>query len=229
MLIIFLRTILLYCTIILALRIMGKKQIGELQPSELVITIMISELASIPMQDLSVPLIHGILPILTLLVLEVILTFISLKNRWLRNVISGTPSILIENGVINEIEMRKLRFNIDDLFEELRLTNNVNIKDIQYAILETSGQISIIPKPEKKPLTREDMNIKNNDSYPIILISDGEIDLINLDRSNKNIKWLTNELKKRKLEVKNIFLAYIDNKGNFIYQVKNKVKEKKEK
>ena len=150
MLITFIRTIILYLLVITAIRVMGKRQIGELHPSELVVTIMISELAAIPMQATSVPLIYGILPILTLIIAEVLFSYITLKSEKARSIISGKPSILIKNGIINENELRKLRFNLNDLLEELRINNYPNIKDVEFAILETSGQLSVIPKSQKE-------------------------------------------------------------------------------
>jgi len=152
----FLRTIILYALVVIGLRVMGKRQIGELQPSELVIAIMLAELASIPMQATGIPLISGIIPILTLITLEVFLSFISLKSKKFREIVSGKPSILVHNGTINKQEMEKLRFNNDDLMEELRLGGSPNVQDIQYAILETNGQLSIMLKKDNQPLTLKD-------------------------------------------------------------------------
>jgi len=158
-LIVFARTIILFLLVMIVIRVMGKRQIGELQPFELVLAIMIAELATVPMEDKEIPLINGIIPILTLLLLQVAITFISLKSDKLRGVISGTPSVLIENGKIIESELRKLRYNLTDLLEQLRLKNFPNIADVEYAILETSGELSIIPKSQKRPVTPEDLNI----------------------------------------------------------------------
>ncbi len=159
MIIIFLRTIILYTTIILAMRIMGKRQIGDLQPSEMVVTIMISELASIPMQATGTPLLAGIIPILTLITAEVIISYFSLKNKSARDIISGSPSIVIQNGQINMEEMKKMRMTLDDLMEELRLKNCDNIDDVKYAIVETNGRLSLLLKDSAKPATTK--NVKN--------------------------------------------------------------------
>jgi uncharacterized membrane protein YcaP (DUF421 family) len=132
--------------VIFAMRVMGKRQIGELQPSELVVTIMISDLASIPMQTSGVPMLAGVIPILTLVVAEIMLSFIALKFPKMRRIISGQISVVIHNGKINQHEMEKLRMNMDDLMEELRLANCPNVKDVQLALVETNGKLSVQPK-----------------------------------------------------------------------------------
>jgi len=135
---------------------MGKRQIGELQPSELVVAIMISELASIPMQATGIPLLAGIIPIITLIALEVLLSFGALKSKKFRNITCGTPSILVHDGRIMRDEMDKMRFNNDDLSEELRLAGCTDITSVQYAILETNGQLSLVLKKDNQPLTVKD-------------------------------------------------------------------------
>lgn len=160
----FLRTIILYLLVVVGLRIMGKRQIGEMQPSELVVAIMISDLASIPMQDIGIPLLSGIIPIFTLIIMEIVLSQISLKSRKFRNMLTGKPNVIIHNGHLLREEMKKLRFNNDDLKEQLRIQGYVKIDDIQYAILETNGQLSIIPKPKKHEATVEDVEKSVEDS-----------------------------------------------------------------
>lgn len=140
---------------------MGKRQVGEMQPSELVVAIMISDLASIPMQDVGIPLLSGVIPIFTLIVIEIALSQTSLKSRKFRKLLTGKPSVIIHNGKILRDEMEKLRFNHDDLKEQLRIQGYVGIKDINFAILETNGQLSIIPKPQKQQVSVEDLK-KNN-------------------------------------------------------------------
>lgn len=146
MLIAFVRTIILYILVVAALRLMGKRQIGQLQPSELVVAMMISELASIPMENVGTPLVNGVIPILTLIIAEATFSFLTLKSRKVRKIISGSPTILIEKGQVLEKEMERLRFNIDDLMEELRTNGYSNLMDVEYAIIETNGMLSIIPK-----------------------------------------------------------------------------------
>jgi uncharacterized membrane protein YcaP (DUF421 family) len=144
------RTIILYLIIVLVLRLMGKRQIGQLQPFELVIILMISELAAIPSQDTGIPLIAGLLPVLVLLLLGVTISQISLKSEKARAVICGTPTVLIDKGYILEDQLRKLRYNLSDLLEQLRVKNVPDIADVEYAILETNGQLSVIPKSMKR-------------------------------------------------------------------------------
>ena len=136
---------------------MGKRQIGEMQPSELVVAIMISDLATIPMQDVAIPLFSGVIPILTLIVMEIVLSWISLKNKRFRRLMTGKPNVIIHNGKILEEEMKNLRFNMDDLNEQLRIQGYTGISNINFAILETNGQLSIIPKPKNKQASVEDV------------------------------------------------------------------------
>jgi uncharacterized membrane protein YcaP (DUF421 family) len=150
MILVIIRTLILYTATVVFLRIMGKRQIGQLQPYELVVIIMISELAAVPMQNTGVPLINGLVPIFVLFASEVTLSFISLKSERARGIICGKPSILIQNSRIMEEEMRKIRYNINDLLEQLRAKDVTNIADVEYAILETSGQLSVVLKSDKE-------------------------------------------------------------------------------
>jgi uncharacterized membrane protein YcaP (DUF421 family) len=204
------------------MRVMGKRQIGELQPFELVITIMISELASLPMQDTRIPLIHGVIPIVTLLLLEIIISILQLKSETARLVLSGKPSILINKGIIDYKIMKSQRVNLNDLFEEIRLQGYYNLEDIEYAILETSGQLSIIPKTNLSNATKEDLNIQTaQDGLPITLILDGKINHKNLIIAGKNEKWLLDILKSKKVnDYSKVFIAIINSKGKFYMQLK---------
>lgn len=216
------RTLILYFTSMIALRLMGKRQIGQLQPFELVIAIMISELASLPMQDTRIPLINGIIPVATLLIIQIIVSIIQLKSEKVQELLSGRPSILIENGQINIAELRNQRLNVNDLMEELRLGGYYDFEDIQYAILETSGQLSIIPNCDNEPPTRKDMNIKaQQDKLPITLIEDGNLKYDGLKRANKSINWLNSQLENNNIKsYKDVFIGMIDSKSNFYYQLK---------
>lgn len=223
MFIVLIRTIILYALVVLTMRLMGKRQIGELEPFELVISIMISDLASLPMQDTRIPLIHGIIPILTLLVLQSIITIVELKFDNFAAIITGKPSILIENGKINIKELGSQRLSFHDLIEELRLNGYYNISDVQYAILETSGQLSIMPKVENSPATKEDLKINaSQEQLPVTLILDGKMDIRNLKFINKSENWLYSQLKANNIKsVKEVFLATMDSKGEFFYQLKD--------
>jgi uncharacterized membrane protein YcaP (DUF421 family) len=179
----------------LTVRLMGKHQIGQLQPFELVITIMISELAAIPMQDTEIPLLYGIIPIVTLLFIQTSLSLITLKSARARSFICGKASILIENGHINETEMARLRYSLTDLLEQLRLKNIANIADVEFAILETSGKLSVILKAQKRPVNPEDLQIQTAyEGLPLTLILDGKIQRHNLQKNKLSEEWLHAQL-----------------------------------
>ena len=216
------RTLILYLTVITALRIMGKRQLGELQPSELVVAIMISDLASVPMQDIGTPIISGIIPAITLIAAEVFLSFASLKSNMVRRFLSGSPSIVVYEGHINEKELNRLRFNINDLLEELRINGFYDITDVQTAIVETSGKLSIIPKDGSRTVSVSDMGIRNPDKegLPYILIADGEINKSELYRAGKSMEWLTQEMKKRGYMPKQVFICSLDINGRLFVQAK---------
>ena len=226
MLVILVRTLILYVIVIISVRIMGKRQIGEMQPSELVVAIMISDLASVPMQSIDIPLISGIIPVLTLIVAEVFMAFLSLKSKLFRQIISGEPSILISNGSIDEDELRRQRFNLNDLLEQLRVCGYPNIADIETAVLETNGQVSVLPKKEARTITVRDMNLKNakSETLPCMIISDGKLNKSELLRSGKSERWLDNQLRKRNIsDIKKVFVASFDiNDGLYIQEKKKK-------
>ncbi|NEZ47082.1 DUF421 domain-containing protein [Clostridium niameyense] len=223
MFIVLIRTIILYFLVILSMRLMGKKQIGELEPFELAITIMISELASLPMQDTEIPLLHGVIPILTLLVIQTTVSILQLKSEKIRLWVNGKPSILIDQGKIIKQELKNQRFNINDLMEELRLQGYYDIQDVEYAILETSGQLSVIPKTNKATVTKEDLFIQaSQDKVPITLILDGEVNLDNLKVAQKDEKWLKDQLKQNQISsYSELIIALINSKGQFYYQKKD--------
>lgn len=224
MFIVMIRTVILYILVVIILRLMGKRQIGELEPFELVIAIMVSELAALPMQDVRIPLIHGVIPIVTLLMLQLAITVLEIKSEKAGAIITGTPSIIIKNGEIDIQELRNQRLSYNDLMEELRLNGYFNISDIQYAILETSGQLSIMPKNSSAQVTREDLKLNiPEEKLPINIILDGKLNQNNLKISNKNKEWVLKQLKSKNIDsIENAFLATIDSKGNFFCQVKEK-------
>ncbi len=218
--IVFIRTLVLYIVVVAVMRIMGKRQIGELQPFELVIAIMLSELAAVPMQDTGIPLIHGLIPILTLMFLEIFLSYITLKSRRIRKLVCGTASVLIQHGRIMEEELRRQRFNLDDLMEELRLSGYLNISDIEYAILENSGRLSIIPKSLRSPVTRRDLNLSQpEEELPVSLVLDGQLNYKNLNYLGKDRKWLLNKLKEYNInKIEDAFIAMLDSNGELYVQ-----------
>lgn len=197
----FSRTIILYALIMAGLRLMGKRQIGELEPSELVLTMMLSDLATVPMQDFGKPLLSGVIPILTLLALSMLLSQLSLKSLWFRTLSCGKPTILIENGKLRQEAMRKNRFTIDELLEELRGQGICDIQTVKFAVLETSGQLSILPWPKEQPPTAKQLrlDVKDDVALPRILINDGRIITKNLEDCGKDEQWLNGQLKKHGL------------------------------
>ena len=213
------RTIILYTLVILSLRVMGKRQLGEMQPSELVVAIMISDLAAVPMQAIDIPLVNGITPVLTLIVAEIFMSYISLKSRKFRKLISGEPSIVIYNGHVNEGELERLRFNMNDLLEQLRISNYPNIADVDCAIMETNGTLSIIPKNSAKAVTLSDLNITSEqEKLQHLIISDGRINHKELAQTGKKTEWLTKELKKKNISEKDVFFAIYDFNQGLIFQ-----------
>ena len=224
MIISFLRTVILYGLVICALRLMGKRQIGELQPSELVVAIMISDLASVPMSDTAIPLANGIVPILTLIIAEVVLSYLSLKSEGVRNLLTGKPSVIIRNGIICQEEMRRARYNMEDLLEELRLKDYINIGDVYMAVLETNGELTIVPKSDKRPLKAEDLQIKSaQETIPYVLISDGKLRKQHLKESGFNMVWVEKQLKRHNISsVKDVFLLSVDDQQNMVLQIKAK-------
>lgn len=219
------RTLILYGTVILSLRVMGKRQLGELQPSELVVAIMISDLASVPMQAIDMPLLSGILPVLTLIVAEVLLSYISLKSRRARSFLTGVPNIVIYDGKVIETELRKLRFNVNDLISELRLNGCFDISEVAVAVVETSGKISVIEKQGAQAATVEDIkgNIQKRDGLPYMLISDGRINKEELKRSGHSAAWLSEEIKKYGAEdIKDVFIASLNTADEMFVQRKEK-------
>lgn len=222
MLIIIIRTIVLFAVTVLVLRLMGKRQIGQLQPYELVVIIMISELAAIPMSDTGLPLVSGLIPIFILLTAQVVLSYLSLKSHTAREFICGKPSILIKESYIQEDEMRRLRYNINDLLEQLRAKGVSNVNDVDYAILETSGELSVFFKSQKRPVQTGDLGIiPPLERLSISVIMDGKIINENLSTMDLNLKDLENKLNNLGVyNLDDVFYASLDTYGNVFYQMK---------
>lgn len=228
MLIIFIRAAVLYLFIVVIMRLMGKKQIGELQPTELVVALVIADLSAVPMENLNTPIFYGIIPILTLFIIGEIFSYIALKSDKARGIIYGKPSIIIEHGKILEPEMRKQRFNINDLLEQLRISGYPLLADVEYAILETTGELSIIPKSDKRPVTVGDMKLKvQQEDLPITAIIDGRVFTYNLHLMNLDEEWLNEQLSKNNIaSPKDVFFAYVENGSDFKFQMKENGKSK---
>ena len=215
----FLRTMILYFLIMLGLRLMGKRQIGELEPAELVLTMMISDLAAVPMQDFGIPLLSGVIPILTLLALSMLLSQLSLRHLRLREVLWGTPAVLIREGVLQQAVMEKNRYTLDELLEELRGQGYFRLEDVKYAVLENSGQLSVLPWQRAQPPTAARLGLDGEDdgSFPTVIISDGHLLSRNLRRCGRNEAWLYKTLKAHRLAVPSeVFLLTVDEAGKVL-------------
>ena len=221
MLIIFIRSIFLYIIVLVVMRLMGKREIGQLQPFELAISIMIADLASTPMEDTGIPITNGIIPILALLVMHLVISILNMKSMKARQILCGKPSILIYRGRIDEKMLKKERFTINELEERLRGNNIVNIGDVEYAILETSGQITVIQKPNKRNTIPEDFGIQPEyEGISYDLVVDGKVMYENLKILEKDYNWLKKQVNKFGILPEQALLVTIDGKGNFFCQEK---------
>ena len=223
MIITFIRSIILYIIVLVVMRLMGKREIGQLQPFELAISIRIADLASIPMSDSGIPITNGIIPILGLLVMHLIISIINMKSIKGRGIICGKPSILIYRGRIDEKVLKKERFTINELEERLRGNNIVNIGDVEYAILETNGQVTVIQKPDKRNTIPADFNIQPEyEGIPYDLVIDGKIMYDNLKQIGKNYEWLRKQVNKFNIKPEEALLVTLDGKGQMFCQSKSK-------
>ena len=223
MVVTFIRAIILYILVLLVMRLMGKREIGQLQPFELVISVMIADLASTPMADVGIPIFDGIVPILALLVVDLLISAINLRSINLRKIICGKPSILVYRGRIDDKTLKKEKFTINELQERLRGSNVFSMADVEYAILETSGEITVIQKPEKRGTIPQDFGIvPEYDGLSYDLIVDGKIMYENLKQLGKDSNWLQKEVLKQKAKPHDILLMTIDGKGEIFCQKKEK-------
>ena len=227
MIIIFIRTLLLYCFVLVSMRIMGPGELSQMQPFQLVVIMMIAELAALPMEDTALPLINGFIAIFGLLFAEVVISFINLKSEKARGIICGKPSLLINKGSVNEQELKRLRINMNDLMEQIRSKEYHNIADVEFAILETNGDLSIIPKPNKRTINLDDLHLKESyDGLPVALILDGYINRGNLEELHLTEDWLKAQLEDKGFSSeKQILLCFIDANKNLYIQKKDAYKE----
>lgn len=211
MTIILLRTLILYFVVVFSVRLMGKRQLGELQPSELVITILISNIATLSLEDREIPLLHGILPILVLVCFEVLISFLSLKSLRIRKWISGSPQIIIRDGVIDQNMLHELRFTIDDLMTSLRTNGIFDVNEVQFAIVETNGTVSFNLKSAYQPAQRGDVSAaENSEDPPQIVISDGQLREAALSSIGFDRAWLDNVLQRNAVRLGEVFLMTAD-------------------
>lgn len=215
----YVRTIFLYLILIFVIRMMGKRQIGEMEPSEFVVTMLVANLASIPMQDGAIPLFSGLVPILTVLGMELVISWLTAKSLRMRKLFCGKPVILVENGQILEDNLRATRITLDELTGHLRQKDVLNISDVQIAILETNGELSVFPFPEKMPACAADAKIQvQPQSLPVTVICDGTVMEENLKALGKDDRWLAEILKKQGADIPGILLFMADADGNVYLQ-----------
>ncbi len=216
MLIVLIRAIILYVLIIFSIRLMGKRQIGELQPSELVITILVSNIATLPIEDLNLPMLMGIIPILALVSLDVIMSAVSLKSRFIRKIVSGTPKIIIKDGILDQNMLRDLRFSIDDLMEALREYSIFDINEVQFAVVETTGSVNIYQKYQNQPCTAGMLELEGKTKNPHqLIIDDGELVENSLELLKLGEGWLMGILSDNGVCIKDVFIMTADETGAF--------------
>ena len=216
------RTLILYFTVICVVRLMGKRQIGELQPSELVITLLLSEIIAMPMENNDIPLISTIIPVMILVTLEIITSAISMKSLKFRFLVQGHPIIIIRNGVLQQKEMKKLRLTIDDVLESLRQKDIFDISLVAYGIIETNGKMSVMLKPDYETVTNKNAEIKVQDSgIPCVVITDGQIERSSFGDCNMTDEKLKKIIKKQNIDVSNTLLMTLDKSGKSVVIEKN--------
>ncbi len=221
MLTLVLRTIIIYAILILVLRLTGKRQIGELQLSELITALLLSELASAPIGNVRIPLLHAIIPIVTLVVLEVMISFFVTKSAKLKKVFDGTPAILVRWGVIDQEKLGKVRISVEELLGQMRLKGFAHLEDIAYGIMEHNGQISFLPTKAAQPPTADDLAqsfSENGIDHPVIV--DGVINTRALQAIQKDEKWLYTQIHKQKLHLADVFLCTANDDGSCRFLVK---------
>ena len=223
----FFRTVILYMVLITGLRLTGKRQIGELEPNELVLTMLLSDLAAVPMQDFGIPLLNGVLPIVTILCLSVLMSLLSLRSVRFRSLVCGEPTVIIRHGEWQQKAMQRNRLTVDELMEELRCQGVTDLTAVKYAVLETSGQLSVLLYPKDQPLTPQQAGVTVADDLflPRVIISDGRLLQENLRAAGYEEKWLLGQLKKAGArEAREVFLLTVDEAGSVVCILKEGTK-----
>ena len=216
-----LRTLILYLSVVIAVRVMGKRQIGELDPSELVITILISDLVAIPMQDLGIPLFAGVIPIVTLISVEILMSFFSLKSRRFRRLINGQPAIIIRKGKLDIHKLRQMRLTTDEVIETLRKQSVSSVSDVKYGVIEPDGSLSIVLKQPQQPVTAEMLGLSPKDQgLPVVVVSDGKLVPRSLQLLQRDEQDVVNQLRNQGLTIAEVFLMTLDDCGNIFVQPK---------
>ena len=218
MLIAIVRTLILYIFIITALRLMGKRQISDMQPSELVVTLVVSDIASLPMQNTSQPLLSGMIPVMVLVGLEILTSVLMMKSRTVRKLVCGNPVVVIEDGRLLQKQMKRLRMTNSDLMEQLRQQNVFSLNDVQYCIVETNGALSILEKPEKRVPNAEEAGVTVEDNKPeAVVVSDGKLLKEGLSLCQKDERKVINILSENHIPINSVFLMTMD--GNGAYRI----------
>lgn len=209
------RSIILYLIIVFGIRLLGKHQVSELEPAEFVLALIIADVASVPMQDYGIPLLMGVVPIVVLLCLSMVLSVLTLKSLKLRALLTGVPSILVKDGKPDQKELRRTRMTMDEVLEELRLQGYTDLSAIKYAILETNGQLSVLPYAAQRPPSARELDVSVTDAgLPLVLINDGRLISANLKRRGLNEEWLRKRLAEHKVDsVRQVFLLTVDEQG----------------
>ena len=222
MAIVFVRTLIIYFALVLIMRILGKRQLGEMELSEFVVAALIADLASHPLQDIGIPMINGLVPIVTLFCCEVLISGVAMKNIRLRALLFGKPSMLVEKGKIKQHEMKKNRFTTDELMEELRNQGYLDISAVEYAVLETDGRLSVIPYPSESPVKPSQLKIEAEDrGYPVVVISDGHVIESNLRLVGRDRNWLKNRLAALGVkDAEQVFLMTVNSAGQVYFAPK---------
>jgi len=215
--IIFGKTLFIYFVILTAMRLMGKREIGELTPFDLVVSIMMAELGVIVIEKENFALWEGIIPIITLAGIEIIISYLSLKNSSIRKLINGSPTVLIKNGKIMTEAMKNSRYTIHDLLTQLRESGIFNVSEVEYAVLETTGELTVLPRAQNRGLTPCDLGLETEyEGLPAVLIEDGEISYSGLKRVNLDEEWLQRQLTKRGIDsVSQVLVAALETDGTF--------------
>lgn len=212
------RTIVLYGLLLVVVRLMGKRQLGQMEPTEFVVAMMVANLATIPMEDKSLSLADGIIPILTILGAELLLAYLSIKSIFVRKLLCGKPVILIENGNIIQKNLKKNRITLDELTGHLREKDVLDIRSVQYAILETNGNLSVFPYPQQRPANAQEAGITpKKQSLPITIISDGQVIKDNLKIAGKDMQWVVKQLQKQKSSLENTWMLTVDGQDNVVF------------
>lgn len=224
MLLLVIRTAILYAVTMVSMRAMGKRQIGQLQPFELVVILIISEMATIGVQNNGTPLLNSLLPIITITVLQIAIALINLKSEKFRLLVCGRPSFVIRGGEILEEQMRRLRLNTNDLLEQLRAKGYFNVAEVEYALMETNGQLSVMPRADKRPVQPADLQMQPEHETPAVtLIIDGKIQRQHLQNLGHSEEWLQKKLAKHSISsAKHVFFMSIDFQGDVFCQLKAK-------